>query len=199
MSQKMKDGRTIKSRYWAFILYPESAPKRWIMMLKETTLKIAISPIHDMDIEEETGELKKAHYHVLLCFGNTTTSSAADTISSDLNGTKCIPITSAWGYYRYLDHDLESDKAKYKHDDILLLGSLTEWDIKTFSKEDERKMRIQIHQLIHDNKICEYDDLLMYLLSVDNDLYDYAWAHTIAISAIITSYRNKNAKKETIN
>lgn len=196
MAQTFIDGGKKKAHQWAFILYPESAPKNWLQTLKETYLKIAISPLHDSDVDEDTGELKKAHYHVLVLFGNATTSSIADDLSMSLGQTHCIAISNAWGYYQYLDHDRESNKAKYNHADIQLLNGLVESDIKTLTKEQERQLKRSIHVYIHNNGITEYDLLLEALYTYDSDMYDYASAHTMLFNTIITSFRNRMKAKE---
>ena len=61
----------VKKRNWAFVLYPESAPDDWIEQLRQTGLQCAISPLHDKDIDP-TGEPKKAHYHIILCYSGPT-------------------------------------------------------------------------------------------------------------------------------
>ena len=196
MAQTYIDGGKVKAHQWAFILYPESAPVNWLQQLEETYLKIAISPLHDRDINEETGELKKAHYHVLILFGNSTTSSVADNISLSLGQTHCIAISNAWGYYQYLDHDRETDKAKYSHADIKLLNGLLEGDIKVLTKVQERELKRSIHVFIHNNNIVEYDVLLNELYIKDPEMYDYASNHTLLFNAIITSFRNRMKAKE---
>ena len=65
MAENKKDTRT---RNWSFIIYPESAPQNWIEQLKGEMIPFAVSPLHDEDINEGTGEVKKAHLHILLCF-----------------------------------------------------------------------------------------------------------------------------------
>ena len=42
-----------KKRYWAFVLYPESAPSDWKDILQSTGLVCAISPYHDKDINPD--------------------------------------------------------------------------------------------------------------------------------------------------
>ena len=61
--------RNIKKRYWAMVLYPESAPKNWRDLLRETGIQCAISPLHDKDINADNTE-KKAHYHIILYYDN---------------------------------------------------------------------------------------------------------------------------------
>ena len=62
-----KSKTQIKKSSWGFVIYPESSPTNWRDLLIESGIACAVSPLHDMDIDnEETGELKKPHYHILL-------------------------------------------------------------------------------------------------------------------------------------
>ena len=63
--------KNVKKRNWAFVLYPESAPKDWREQLQLTGLQCAISPLHDRDTNP-TGEPKKPHYHVILTYSGPT-------------------------------------------------------------------------------------------------------------------------------
>lgn len=47
-----------EKRYWAFVLYPESAPENWKDILQETGLSCCVSPLHDKDTNP-TGEAKR--------------------------------------------------------------------------------------------------------------------------------------------
>lgn len=61
-----------KSRYWITVVYPESAAENWIEILNLSGLQAIISPLHDKDVNA-TGEIKKAHYHVMLMWDGPTT------------------------------------------------------------------------------------------------------------------------------
>lgn len=64
----MKKDENKRYRNWTLIVYPESAPENWKSILSnELKLIFAISPLHDQDINPD-GSLKKAHWHVLICF-----------------------------------------------------------------------------------------------------------------------------------
>ena len=76
----------MKERHWTFVLYPESAPENWIDFLQQLGLPCAFSPLHDKDINP-TGEEKKAHYHVLICFPGPTTYNKVLDITKSLNAT----------------------------------------------------------------------------------------------------------------
>lgn len=58
-----------RHRDFLFIIYPESMPENWLMIIESFCVPTLISPIHDSDIDDN-GEVKKAHRHVLLhCSG----------------------------------------------------------------------------------------------------------------------------------
>ena len=61
----MAKSNKIKTRSWSFIVYPESAPSNWIDILNDMHIEIIISPLHDKDTDPD-GEVKKAHYHVMI-------------------------------------------------------------------------------------------------------------------------------------
>ena len=82
MAEKKKDNR---NRNWTFVVYPESAPQDWYKILQDKKLSFAVSPIHDSDIDDATGELKKAHYHVLLCFKGNKSYEQIKGITDELN------------------------------------------------------------------------------------------------------------------
>lgn len=63
-SQVDRDQRT---RNFATVVYPESAPSDWIDKLDQLHVAALISPLHDKDTNP-SGEPKKPHYHVLLMF-----------------------------------------------------------------------------------------------------------------------------------
>lgn len=179
-----------KSRYWAFIVYPESLPDHWLETLGDYHLPMAISPLHDLDINADMS-VKKAHYHVLVCYGNTTTQGPIKEISESVNGTEPIPIVSVKGYYRYLTHKDNPEKVQYKEEQIVKLSGFDPADYYTYTKEEELKIKIEIHKYIMENSIIEYIDLLEALAGYDIVLYDYVTTHTLLYNAMVTSLRNK--------
>ena len=95
---------TTKTRYWTFVLYPDSAPDNWLDYLKDTHLPIAISPIHNKDINPDN-TLKKPHYHVIVAFdGPTTYKNIVDNFTDFLNCPIPKRVMSLRGMYRYLCH-----------------------------------------------------------------------------------------------
>lgn len=67
----MLDGRT-QGKYWTFELYPDSMNPNSFKLLEElggSYAHVMVSPLHDSDIKKD-GTPKKAHYHVLIAYGN---------------------------------------------------------------------------------------------------------------------------------
>ena len=42
-----------KNRHWTFVMYPESLPENYLEILQQTGLEIAISPLHNKDLDKE--------------------------------------------------------------------------------------------------------------------------------------------------
>ncbi|WP_036069762.1 Rep family protein, partial [Leuconostoc citreum] len=63
-----------KSRYFTFLLYPESIPDDWKSKLELIGVPIAVSPLHDKDKSTVPGQdFKKPHYHVVYVAKNPVT------------------------------------------------------------------------------------------------------------------------------
>lgn len=188
----------MKKRYWAFVLYPESAPENWREILQQTGLSICISPLHDKDINP-TGEPKKAHYHIILCYSGPTTFKCVKSITDSLNQPIPIALEQVRGYFRYLTHKDNPEKYQYDEKDITTINDFDIDNYNDLSVSQINAIKIELQKIIRDNDIFEYCDLLDYLL--DNDLLSYldvAQNHTILFNTYITSLRNKH-KKLAIN
>ena len=118
-----------KERYWTFVVYPESVVNDWVEQLQQLGLQCAISPLHNKDINAN-GEVKKPHYHILLCFNGPTTYNKVSTITKSLNGTIPQRVLSCKGIIRYFTHKDNPDKAPYNEEDIKTINGL---DLKSFN------------------------------------------------------------------
>lgn len=183
--------KNVKKRNWAFILYLDSAPTNWREILQDTGLSIAISPYHDKDINPD-GSFKKPHYHIILLFDGPTTYNNVKSLTDSLNQPEPKPLEQVRGYYRYLTHKDNPEKAQYSESDIVTYNGFDIKDFLELTSTEVLAIKKQLQQLIRDNKITEYS-LLMDLL-LDNDLsnmYEVASNHTYFLDKYITSYRNK--------
>ena len=114
--------------WWQCIVYPESAPERWIERLKNQGLRIAISPLHDKDtwnhessemVDVATGEIipkgaryktgdrKKAHWHVLIIsdtkVGYVEMNELLRAITNCPYIQKCRSLKNAYDYFLHIN------------------------------------------------------------------------------------------------
>lgn len=183
--------KNVKKRYWAFVGYPESLPENWIDILQSTGLQCCISPLHDKDKNADNTE-KKSHYHVILCYEGPTTYNNVKSLTDSLNSPIPQPLEQVRGYFRYLTHKDNPEKAQYDEKNILTLNGFDIADYSDLTISQIKAISIEIQKIIKDNDIIEYCDLLDLLL--ENDMYNYldvACNHTILFNTYITSRRNK--------
>ena len=154
--------KILKKRNWAFVVYPESAPSDWIEQLQQCGVVGAISPLHDKDLNA-TGEPKKAHWHVIVTYEGPTAQSVVERLTERLNAPKPIPLEQVRGYYRYLTHKDNPEKAQYDEKDIQTLNGFNIRDFVEMTKSEvNAKIRI-IQKMIRELDFLEYADLLDYL------------------------------------
>lgn len=113
-----KNSSSVRTRNYASVVYPESAPDNWREILDEHRVPAFISPLHDLDVNPD-GEIKKAHYHVMLCFEGPKTVEQASSIFNDIGGVGCEIVNSLRGYARYLCHLDNPEKHQYPPEDVI--------------------------------------------------------------------------------
>lgn len=120
MASKNSSGETYgkgRTRNYATVVYPESAPENWQDILAGHFVPAFISPLHENDINP-TGEPKKPHFHVLIVFDTVKTLDQAKEIFATIGGVGCEPIKSLRGYARYLCHLDNPEKAQYEPSEV---------------------------------------------------------------------------------
>ena len=188
MSEKKE---VVKKRNWAFVLYPESAPIDWIERIQKTGLEGVISPLHDKDLNP-TGEEKKAHYHIILCYNGPQTFNAVKTLTDGLNCPIPQPLESVKGYYRYLTHKDNPEKYQYDDKDIKPINGFNILNYIEMTKAEVAEHKRKIQQLIRDFDFKEYCDLLDFLADAsDFDALDVAMNNTLMFNAYIKSRKFK--------
>lgn len=183
----MKD----KNRNWTFLVYPDSAPSNWFELLQDTGLPFAVSPLHDKDLNP-TGDQKKPHYHVLICFpGPTTFNKVNSDICSMLNSPIPKRLLSVVGMFRYFTHKDNPEKYQYNENDIRVSNG---FDIKEYNALTTSQVILlmkELQMLIIKQRIYEYAELMDILLDNDSiDLYQVASSHTLFFDRYISSKRN---------
>lgn len=187
--------KNVKKRNWAMVLYPESAPQDWREQLRLSGLQVAISPLHDKDVNPDN-EPKKAHYHVILVYGSPTTYSNVKALCDRLNQPIPQPLEQVRGYYRYLTHEDNPEKAQYSKSDIQTLNGFDIREFVELTKSEVVKAKREILQLIRDNGLIEYADLIDILMDGGEgtaDMFDVASNNTLFFKAYLTSQWRRQA------
>lgn len=187
--------KNVKKRNWAMVLYPESAPQDWREQLRLSGLQVAISPLHDKDVNPDN-EPKKAHHHVILVYGSPTTYNNVKSLCDRLNQPIPQPLEQVRGYYRYLTHEDNPEKAQYSKSDIQTLNGFDIREFVELTKSEVVKAKREILQLIRDNGLTEYADLIDILVDGGEgtaDMFDVASNNTLFFKAYITSQWRRQA------
>lgn len=175
---KNAKGKELKAKYWLTIVYPESAAEGWIDYLRELQLGVAISPLHDKDLDA-TGNLKKPHHHVILEFPNTTTSSYPEQVVQAINGVGLFQCISIKASTRYLTHMDNPEKAQYSPGDIIICGG---FDYETYIHmvgDDHRYLR-EIIRFIVEYRVYSFRDLTLFAMDRKDE-----WFNVIAYRSSI--------------
>lgn len=109
-------------RNFATIAYPESMSKTIWDDIDDLHIECYVSPLHDKDINRKTGELKKAHYHIVFCYDG---KKSIDQVKAVVDRLGCVGlevVESKKSYLRYLCHLDSADKVEYNVEDVKCFG-----------------------------------------------------------------------------
>lgn len=190
--QKLSAEPDTKSRYWAFILWEDSYNHNYINILSQAGLTAVISPWHDRDINEGTGEVKKKHKHVLLLFDGPNTGRKVQQYANLVNGSVCIVQNSPKNSIAYWTHKNNPEKAQYDPKDIELVGISSLQEIIELTSEDIKNIWKSIREMVQKNKVRNYYEIVDYYLEYGfiNE-FDYVINHTLPVDKYISSHRYK--------
>lgn len=160
MSEEKKASSGRRSRNFATVVYPDSAPDGWQEILSQQFVPAFISPLHDKDLNP-TGEPKKPHYHVVLMFDSLKAKDQAQDIISKINGVGCEVVQSIRGYARYLCHLDNPEKAQYKQENVRSLCG-ADYPNVIGLVTDKYKAIGEMIDFCEDNGIYSYSELLKY-------------------------------------
>ncbi len=162
MPKKEKSEAKARTRNFATVIYPESAPDGWRGILSEQFVPAFISPIHNLDVNP-TGEVKKEHYHVILMFDSVKTTEQAKAIFEKIGGVGCEVVQSLRGYARYLCHLDNPEKTQYDVSDVCQIGGADYTSIIGLAT-DRYKAISEMVAFCAENDIISYSELLEYAM-----------------------------------
>jgi hypothetical protein len=185
-----KKGKTaeMRSRIFATVVYPESAPADWMQRLEGTHIAAMVSPLHCMDTLP-TGEQKKEHYHVLWRYAGVKSIAQAQEVVSLIGGAGAVEVVSDYrGYSRYLIHLDSPDKAQYAPEDIKCFGG-ADWAEVALSEAERTDAQLdEIEDWIDENGCVSYVELCRYARKHRPDWTRCVRTHTVHLSALIRSF-----------
>lgn len=128
-----------RTRNWAFLIYPESAPANWREILERNPIPALVSPLHDQDVwtaydeqdnpDHKAGTAKKEHWHILLMYSSVKTYEQVMELVEQLGGSTCVKVEDAKAYARYLCHLGSKDKHVYTPDEVEQYGGADYWEL----------------------------------------------------------------------
>lgn len=143
-----------RTRNYATVVYPESAPADWLAVLDSLHVPAFVSPLHDADVNADNTP-KKAHYHVLIMFAGVKTREQAQAVIDTIGGVGCESVSTVRGYARYLVHADNPEKAQYSKSDVKAFSG-ADYDAITHLPTDDVKMVREMMDYIRVNQITSF-------------------------------------------
>lgn len=150
------DGR---ARHWWFFVYPDSAPSEWREILDDLHIEWIESPLHDKDTEA-TGEIKKAHWHILVMFDSLKSYEQIKAITDSLNSPIPQRVLSAKGAVRYFAHLDNPDKYQYPVSEIIAHGGADVAELLKPTAAARYDLIAEMIDWVDANSIAHFIDLL---------------------------------------
>lgn len=165
-----------RSRNFATVIYPESAPEDWQERLIQLHVAALVSPLHDRDLNPD-GEIKKPHWHLMVMFESPKDfETQVKPIFDQLGAVGREEVFSARGYARYLTHMDNPEKAQYSEKDVSAFGGADYYSI-TNMPTDDMKLLTDIFRFVRVNQVTSFAELLDFAA-----VYRPDWFSTIAMS-----------------
>lgn len=153
-----------RTRVFAAVVYPDSAPDDWKERLTQEHVAVLISPLHDKD-KNPDGTQKKPHYHVLVMFDGVKSLNQVDELWERVLGDNRVKhyetVNSTRGYARYLCHKDNPEKAQYADADVVALGGADYEEIISLPSDDYAVLD-QIFEYLEEGHFRYYSRFMRY-------------------------------------
>lgn len=147
-----------RTRNWTVVIYPDSAPDNWRDYLDDLHIEWVESPLHEFD-SNPTGEIKKAHWHVLIMFAGPKTYEQICDIIKPLNCPIPERCHNAKAMVRYMAHLDNPDKYQYSLSDIIPHGGVDLSELLRPSSSERYSLINDMAEYIASENITEFQDL----------------------------------------
>ena len=162
-----------RTRNFATVVYPESAPENWMDILSDFHIPAFVSPLHQFDVNP-SGDVKKSHFHVLLMFDSLKTPSQAKEIFSAFSGVGCEIVNSIRGMARYLCHMDNPEKYQYNPVEVRSFGG-ADYSGVIELETDRVKIIADMQDWCRSNGCVSLSDLYDY-----SRIHNYDWFRALA-------------------
>lgn len=159
-NEKKRDDRV---RNFATIIYPESAPENFKEIIADWHIPAFLSPLHDKDVNPD-GEIKKAHYHLMLMFQGPKSDEYVKKYFDEVSGVGIKRIASVVGMARYLVHMDNPEKYQYNRNDVSSFAGADYEELVTKSADEDRLI-IELSQIVVEKDIDNVQDLFVLCLN----------------------------------
>ena len=149
-----------RTRNYATVVYPESAPTNWMSILEEHCVPAFVSPLHDKDVDSEN-KPKKEHYHVMILFEGCKTKEQAQEIFDSIGGVGVEAVKNSRAYARYLCHLDNKDKYQYDIEAVISLSG-ADYNIMISLAKDKYTAIGEMIEFCLANDMISYAMLLLY-------------------------------------
>ena len=192
----MSKNKDQRARTWTSVVYPESAPENWREILDGYHVPWVESPLHDKDVNPD-GEVKKAHWHIILFFDGKKSFEQVKEITDALNAPIPQKTANPKGLVRYLIHMDNPEKYQYKREEIVCHCGAEIDEYFALSSSSRRVVFGEMVDFIMDSEIDNYADFLLYCRKHSEDeWFDIAVNHnTLAINKLLDAIYQKHNPK----
>lgn len=159
-----------RTRNYACVVYPESAPDGWQSIISEAKISCFVSPLHDSDVNP-TGEKKKSHHHVVAMFDSVKTQEQAQEFFKTFGGVGCEAVKDLRAYSRYLCHLDNPEKAQYSPEDVKAFGG-ADYRFQIGCVSDKKKAIKEMIEFIEANDVICFSDLSLYAMQNEPEWFD---------------------------
>lgn len=161
--------------YW-FVVWPESCDMaKLFAILRESGYAIAVSPLHDKDVKDDSLELAKPHYHIIIRFPSARYLEPtrrlvgswlfdADALTSIGDGMDVSwyvkPVNDYPGALRYLCHLDDPEKHRYPVNEVMSFGFIDLSPLYASSVSDDVDSYCELIAWCRSNPGRTYADLM---------------------------------------
>lgn len=195
----MLEAKDKKTRTWTFVVYPyvdetNGAPKNWRLILDDLHIPWIESPLHDKDTNPD-GEIKKAHWHIMLIFDGPQRYTAAKAIADRLNSPVPQSVASGKGMVRYMIHLDNPEKFQYERSEIIGHSGADVDGYFELTGNQKQKVLREVVEYIRDKHIIHFSELVYLAIEKNDDWFDViANRNTLFLKELIKSEWQKNNK-----